>query len=275
MFLWLVLAVLAHLLSITNGFAPQPSTVLFNPSTRIRPSSLSDTSTTSTLNALPDYATGDIEAARGFFYIWFFGGSGGVGVALRQFPQQYANFKKLSAMSDDGPTLGGPTVGISPFCLYPRDLSKADIDKVLRNKLTVEEMVKKGPKPNYLSEKGYLCYPSFLDANKGCNPLTVRAIFDALSTGDNVSPDVAQVKLDKIKQDMSDDRSVFKSELLKTKFVGFSSIAFLLFLLGPIVGATCLESLAAGWFPEWPGNGYLPWSLLFGPGFWTIPNYWV
>jgi len=198
-----------------------------------------------------------------------------VGVALRQFPQQYANFKKLSAMSDDGPTLGGPTVGISPFCLYPRDLSKADIDKVLRNKLTVEEMVKKGPKPNYLSEKGYLCYPSFLDANKGCNPLTVRAIFDALSTGDNVSPDVAQVKLDKIKQDMSDDRSVFKSELLKTKFVGFSSIAFLLFLLGPIVGATCLESLAAGWFPEWPGNGYLPWSLLFGPGFWTIPNYWV
>jgi len=198
-----------------------------------------------------------------------------VGVALRQFPQQYANFKKLSAMSDDGPTLGGPTVGISPFCLYPRDLSKADIDKVLSNKLTVEEMVKKGPKPNYLSEKGYLCYPSFLDANKGCNPLTVRAIFDALSTGDNVSPDVAQVKLDKIKQDMSDDRSVFKSELLKTKLVGFSSIAFLLFLLGPIVGATCLESLAAGWFPEWPGNGYLPWSLLFGPGFWTIPNYWV
>lgn len=275
MFLWLLLAVSAHLMSITNGFAPQPATRLFNPSTRRRPSSLSDTRTKSTLNALPDYATGDIEAARGFFYIWFFGGSGGVGVALRQFPQQYANFKKLSAMSDDGPTLGGPTVGISPFCLYPRDLSKADIDKVLSNKLTVEEMVKKGPKPNYLSEKGYLCYPSFLDANKGCNPLTVRAIFDALSTGDNVSPDVAQVKLDKIKQDTSDDRSVFKSELLKTKLVGFSSIAFLLFLLGPIVGATCLESLAAGWFPEWPGNGYLPWSLLFGPGFWTIPNYWV
>ncbi|KAL7460005.1 hypothetical protein ACHAXS_000474, partial [Conticribra weissflogii] len=169
MVLRILLAFPALLLS-THGFAPTPSSLQFNPSTRVRPSVNSNplTRATTTLNALPDYATGDIEAARGFFYIWFFGGSGGVGVALRQFPQQYANFRKLSAMSDDGPTLGGPTVGISPLCLYPRDLSKADIDKVLSNKLTVEQMVKKGPKPNYLSEKGYLCYASFVDANKGC-----------------------------------------------------------------------------------------------------------
>jgi len=55
----------------------------------------------------------------------------------------------------------------------------------------------------------------------------------------------------------------------------YSSIAFLLFLLGPIVGSTCLAALAAGWFPEWPGIDNLPYSLLFGPGFWTIPGYWI
>ena len=177
-------------------------------------------------------------------------------------------------MSEDGPTEGGETVGISPLCLYPRDLSKKDVAKVLSNKMTVEKMVERGPKPNYLSEKGYLCYESFVDANKQCNPLTVRAVFDALSTGDIVAPDVAQTKLDSFYNDQSLDFSLFKAELLKTKLTGFSSIAFLLFLLGPIVGSTCLESLAKGWFPDWPGSDYLPWSLILEPGVWTIPQYW-
>jgi hypothetical protein len=101
-----------------------------------------------------------------------------------------------------------------------------------------------------------LCYESFAEANKGCNPLTVRAVFDALSTGDIVAPDVAQLKLNSFSNDQSPDYSVFKSELLKTKLAGFSSIAFLLFLLGPIVGSTCLESFALGWFPETLGKWY-------------------
>lgn len=196
-------------------------------------------------------------------------------MALRQFPQQYEKFQQVLSMKDESPTLGGETVGISPLCLYPRDLCKADLDKVINNKLSIEQMVKKGPKPNYLSERGYLCFPSFADANKGCNPLTVRAIFDAISTGDNVAPDVAQAKLDEFKSDISSDRAVFKSALLQTKLTGYSSIAFLLFLLGPIVGSTCLDALSAGWFPDWPGNASLPWSLLFGPGVWTIPQYWI
>jgi len=230
------------------------------------------TPTLTTLRVLPESVeAGGPAAAQSYFFLWFFGGSGGAGVALRQFPQQFDKFKSLRAMSGDGPTSGGDTIGISPLCLYPRDLSKMDLEKVLSNKLSVEDMVKRGPKPNYLSEKGYLCYESFVQANKGCNPLTIRAVFDALSTGDIVAPDVAQMKLDSFVGDKSSDFSVFKSELLKTKLVGFSSIAFLLFLLGPIVGSTCLEALAKGWFPEWPGNENLPWSLL-SP--WTIPDYW-
>lgn len=140
--------------------------------------------------------------------------------------------------------------------MYPRDICKADLTKVLSNKLSVEKMVENGPKPNYLSTKGYLCYESFAEANKNCNPLTVRAVFDALSTGDIVAPDAAQLKLDAFSNDQSSDSAVFKSELLKTKLAGFSSIAFLLFLLGPIVGSTCLESFALGWFPETLGKWY-------------------
>eukprot|EP00548_Thalassiothrix_antarctica_P016512 CAMPEP_0194191076 /NCGR_PEP_ID=MMETSP0154-20130528/65428_1 /TAXON_ID=1049557 /ORGANISM="Thalassiothrix antarctica, Strain L6-D1" /LENGTH=248 /DNA_ID=CAMNT_0038913461 /DNA_START=242 /DNA_END=985 /DNA_ORIENTATION=- len=230
---------------------------------------------TSRLNSLPDFiATPD--DARGFFWLWFFGGQGGATVALGQFPQLIAKSKALFALSDEGPTAGGDNdnVGVSPLCLYPRDLSKADLDKLLNNELSVVKMVEVGPKPNYLSEQGYLNYYSFVDANKGCNPLSVRAVFDAMSTGDNVSPDAAQAALDSFKDDTSADRSVFKNALLKTRLTGYSSIGFLLFLLGPIVGSTCLDALYAGWFPEWPGGDSMPWSFLIGPGIWTVKDYW-
>ena len=80
-------------------------------------------------------------------------------------------------MSTEGPSLGGETIGISPLCLYPRDLSKADVDKVLNNKLSVEKMVEKGPKVSYMAEKGYLCFAAFQEANQNCNPLTGKSAF--------------------------------------------------------------------------------------------------
>eukprot|EP00970_Alexandrium_tamarense_P000103 scaffold16_cov190-Alexandrium_tamarense.AAC.11 len=268
-----LLLVAATLLVGSNGFIAPPSSRAAHLASR---HISAPTSTTTSLNILPEsIAAGGPDAARGYFFIWFFGGSGGGGVALRQIPQQYAKFRSLTEMKDDGPSAGGETVGLSPLCLYPRDLCQADLKKVLNNKLSVEKMVEVGPKPNYLSERGYLCYESFVAANKGCNPLTVRAVFDAMSTGDNVDPELAQSKLDLFRNDNSSDLSAFKNELLNTKLTGYSSIAFLLFLLGPIVGSTCLAALAAGWFPEWPGIDNLPYSLLFGPGFWTIPGYWI
>eukprot|EP00584_Thalassiosira_punctigera_P008762 CAMPEP_0172541974 /NCGR_PEP_ID=MMETSP1067-20121228/12673_1 /TAXON_ID=265564 ORGANISM="Thalassiosira punctigera, Strain Tpunct2005C2" /NCGR_SAMPLE_ID=MMETSP1067 /ASSEMBLY_ACC=CAM_ASM_000444 /LENGTH=267 /DNA_ID=CAMNT_0013328113 /DNA_START=97 /DNA_END=897 /DNA_ORIENTATION=- len=264
----LLITLFALLIPGYNGFTAHPSNKRTSLAAPTPPKSV-----LTKLNGLPD-SVQSFEDARGYFYLWFFGGSGGVGVALRQFPLQFQKFRELAAMSDKGPTRGGDAIGISPLCLYPRDLSRADLDEVLNNKMSVEQMVERGPKPNYLSEKGYLCFQSFAAANEGCNPLTLRAVFDAMSTGDNVSPDVAQANLDEFSSDGSADRASFKNALLKTKLTGFSSIAFLLFLLGPIVGSTCLDALSAGWFPDWPGNGNLPWSLLVGPGVWTIPKYW-
>ncbi|KAL3787964.1 hypothetical protein HJC23_002889 [Cyclotella cryptica] len=258
-----------YILPSSHGFSVEPSKLYGT----CRSNVARITPIITSCRVLPESVeAGGPVAAQSYFFLWFFGGSGGAGVALRQFPQQFEKFKSLRGMSGDGPTAGGDTIGVSPLCLYPRDLSKMDVEKVLSNKLSVEDMIKRGPKPNYLSEKGYLCYESFVEANSGCNPLTIRAVFDAMSTGDIVAPDVAQMKLNSFVSDRSSDFSVFKSELLRTKLVGFSSIAFLLFLLGPIVGSTCLEALAKGWFPEWPGNENLPWSLL-SP--WTIPDYWV
>ena len=80
-------------------------------------------------------------------------------------------------MSAEEPTAGGETIGISPLCLYPRDLSKADVDKVLNNKLSVEKMVEKGPKVSYMATKGYLCFAAFQEANQNCNPLTGKSAF--------------------------------------------------------------------------------------------------
>ena len=55
-------------------------------------------STTSTsLKVLPESITGP-EGAQSYFYLWFFGGSGGAGVALRQFPQQIDKFNSLRSM---------------------------------------------------------------------------------------------------------------------------------------------------------------------------------
>lgn len=259
---------LALLVPGCDGFAPPPSKQL------TRPTAPTPSTSRTRVEVLPESVTTP-DDARGYFGLWFFGGSGGIGIAIRQFPLQFKKFRQLFAMSEEGPTRGGETIGISPLCLYPRDLSKDDLDEVLGNKLTVEQMVERGPKPNYLAESGYLCFQSFRAANEGCNPLTVRAVFDAISTGDNSAPDVAQEKLDEFASDSSPDRAAFKTALLQTKLIGFSSIAFLLFLLGPVVGSTCLDAAAFGWFPDWPGVDNMPWSLVAGPGFWTIPEYWI
>ena len=58
-------------------------------------------------HALPPDVAGDPDSARGYFYFWFFGGSGGAGIAVRQFPQQLDNFKRLFAISNEGTSTGG------------------------------------------------------------------------------------------------------------------------------------------------------------------------
>jgi hypothetical protein len=149
-------------------------------------------------------------------------------------------------------------------------LSLSDVEKVLNQKIKVEQMVSRGPMDSFWAQRGYLRYEAFVQANQNCNPLAVRAIFDALTTSTStVEPDVAQELLDSFKGDVG----AFKRELLKSKVKGYAAIGTLLILLG-LAADVSGEALAGGWFPEWPGNDNFPVGLV-SPGVWTIPDYWI
>lgn len=212
----------------------------------------------------------DIESARRLFYLWFFGGSGGGGIALAAFPKMYGRFQDMRSLKGQGPTAGGETIGISPLCGYPEDLKLADVQKIFNNKMSVERMVETGPKDSFWAERGYLRFEAFEAANKNCNPLALRVIFDAMTTSTStVEPDIAQESLDKFKNDIE----VFKKTALASKAKGYSAIGVLLFLLG-ITAEVAGQALAEGWFPEWPGYDNFPVGLI-DPGVWTIKDYWI
>jgi hypothetical protein len=117
-----------------------------------------------------------------------------------------------------------------------------------------------------------LTFKAFEQAYKDANPLTVRAVFDTFNTsGDTVSPDQAQEKLDLYKE----DPTAVAGQLLKAKLNGYSSIGFLLFLLG-LAAVTAATAAKDGWFPEWPGFDNFPFSLFSPEGDVTkIPDYWL
>ena len=271
----------ASLLALSNGFVLQPT--LPSISNRHQPvptvgppSSSSSSSSSSSLTILRAALPGmeDMESARTAFFIWFFGASGAAGIARSAFPRMYDSFRAIQELKGQGPTLGGPSLGI-PLLLtgYPEDLSTANVQQVLNNPLSVDQMVQKYPvADNFWSEKGYLTFQAFSQANAKCNPLTVRAIFDTFATSTNtVEPAVAQDKLDLYKQDLSS----LKQGLIASKLVSYSAIATLLFLLG-LADVTAAGHAYHGWFPEWPGAVDFPWSILDSEkGLATIPQYWM
>lgn len=214
-----------------------------------------------------------VEGARGEFFLWFFGASGGAGIARSQFPKMYDNVKAISALKGEGPTLGGETVGLNVLCGYPEDISLADYQKIVNNPKSLSQLAKEGPKDgSFLVQRGYLTYDAFVAGNKGCNPLAMRAVFDTFATSTNVvSPIEAQKMMDDFKEDSSGEK--FKNALLVSKLQSFSAIAFLLFLLG-LADIIAFDAASRGWFPDWPGRGHLP-EALFNPGLLSIRDYWL
>jgi hypothetical protein len=90
-----------------------------------------------------------------FVFRWFFGASGGAGIARSSFPRMYDATRYIQSLKGVGPTLGGPTLGLSPLAGYPEDISRADIQKILNNKLTVTQIVQKYPvEGNFFASKG-------------------------------------------------------------------------------------------------------------------------
>merc|ERR1711862_241250 len=176
----------------------------------------------------------------------------------------------MRSLKSSSSSVSEETIGISPLCGLPEDLKLIDIQKILNNRMTVEQMVKKGPKDSFWAEKGYLRFEAFESANKNCNPLAIRAIFDAMTTSTStVEPDIAQEYINSFRNDIN----TFKQTLLITKLKGYVAIGFLVFLLG-LAAVVSIDAFARGWFPLWPGRENFPIGLI-DPGFWTIPNYWI
>lgn len=253
------LFVLTSILAVATGFVQQPLRIAKSPAPI-------KTSTTRSMDVDPD----TVDSARKLFFLWFFGGSGGGGIAIAAFPKMYGRFQAMRSLKGQGPTLGGEGIGLSPLCGFPEDLKLADVQKIVNNKMSVERMVETGPKDSFWAEKGYLRFEAFEAANKNCNPLALRAIFDSLTTSTStVEPDNAQELLDAYKTDIE----VFKSSTLSSKAQGYFAIGTLLFLLG-IAASVSVQALAQGWFPEWPGNDNFPVGLV-DPGLLSIKDYWI
>jgi hypothetical protein len=172
--------------------------------------------------------------ARTDFFIWLFGASGAAGVARSAFPRMYNNIQEIQSYRTlPGKSIASnnvPMVGISPLCGYPRDLVVTDLNAILNNRLTIQQIVAKYPVENNLwAKKGYITYSAFQRANAQADPLAVRAVFDCFSQSTEVSnPDIAQQKIESYKESLDN----FNRDLLKSKVTGWAAIVTLLGLLG-------------------------------------------
>jgi hypothetical protein len=217
---------------------------------------------TKRLNVIPPEISAEVEDARNQFFLWFFGASGGAGIARSAFPRMYQQVRTIQSLKGSTPSLGGEKLGISPFCGYPEDLCVKDVEQIVNNPMTVEQMVRQFPvEGNFLTKKGYLAFYAFEQANEGSNPLAIRAVFDTFAQSvDLTDPIVAQEKLDSYKRDVNQVRGA----LLKSKVTGYVSIFSLLFLLG-LADVIAFGHAREGFFYYWK----------LEDGILNIPKYWL
>jgi hypothetical protein len=227
-----------------------------------RPSIRERHTQSSQLRVIPADILNDVDSSRTQFFAWFFGASGGAGIARSSFPRMYEQVQYIQSLKGSEPSLGGETLGLNPLCGYPEDLSIKDLNKVLNNRLSIQQIVQKYPiENNFLSRKGYITFTAFEMANKDANPLAVRAIFDTFAQSTDVcDPFIAQDKIDSYKQDIS----LIKGSLFYSKITGYVAIFTLLFLLG-LADFIAFGHARDGWFHYWK----------LSDGIFSIPDYWI
>lgn len=247
------------LLGMSNAFLAASTA---RKGTPCRPATLQRRPTRTSISAIPPEIAQEVQDARNQFFLWFFGASGGAGIARSAFPRMFDQVRYIRSLKDATPTKGGETIGLSPLCGYPQDLAVQDVEMVVNNPLTVEQMVQKYPvEGNFLTTKGYLAFSAFERANAKANPAAVRAVFDTFAQSTDLSdPIVAQEKLDSYKEDVYR----LNGALLKSKLTGFLSIASLLFLLG-LADVIAFGHAKDGWFYYWTPED----------GIFNLPKFWI
>ncbi|KAL3920073.1 MAG: hypothetical protein SGILL_003443 [Bacillariaceae sp.] len=257
------LLLLVALLCVAHGFVGKT----VDPSMTKRRESTSSASTshttTTSLNVIPPEIAVEVQDARNQALFWFFGASGGAGIARQSFPRMYKNIRYIQGLKNNcEPTLGGETIGLSPLCGYPQDIAIKDVEKVVSNPLSIEQIVEQFPvEGSFMVSKGYLAFSAFERANADANPAAVRAIFDTFSQSTDLSdPRQAQANMDMFKEDPKS----LNGALLKSKLNSFSAVFGLLFLLG-LADVVAFGHAKDGWFYGWT----------LEDGIQNIPNFWI
>lgn len=196
----------------------------------------------------------EIEAARSAFVLCFAGAVGSAAVGREAIPVTYREWQKRNELKGKGTSLGGQDLELFG---YPEPVYSKDVMSVLKNNMTVNEMMEAYPVEGALP--GYLRYESLAKANEGTSQMAVRAVFDSIAMGINknqVNPFLAEQKMELFKEDIG----LLKENSQLTKTVGVTALVLLLSILGA-ADFFAVYHLWHGWFPEWHGFDQMPYSL--------------
>eukprot|EP00591_Stephanopyxis_turris_P007442 CAMPEP_0195510280 /NCGR_PEP_ID=MMETSP0794_2-20130614/2970_1 /TAXON_ID=515487 /ORGANISM="Stephanopyxis turris, Strain CCMP 815" /LENGTH=267 /DNA_ID=CAMNT_0040637667 /DNA_START=26 /DNA_END=829 /DNA_ORIENTATION=+ len=191
----------------------------------------------------------DPSEARGVFWFTFIASSGGLGIGAKQVPEILKDLDNIKALAGVGPTLGGEELKTSKIAtlIYPVALSKKDVEKVIKSVPSCAKISAQGDSTSYMASGGYIDRADFSKALRGCNPLAIRAVFDALSEGKGsyASPTTIDAKLEDWRG--KGGINAFAENLqsaISTKLSSYLALAFIF----AIVADLCIENAIQGWF---------------------------
>ena len=154
--------------------------------------------------------------AQSEFYFFFFGGSGALGLGFAQLPKLLSSYKALQDLKG-GPSKGGDNLKCGPVVAFglPEPIKRADVQYIIDNLPTAEEIDKKGKKVTFIAQSGYLEREAFYDCLPKANPVALYAAFNALGQGntDFADPNVVTAKRQRWQQPAPRGTDAFVSDL--------------------------------------------------------------
>ena len=129
------------------------------------------------------------DQATAEFYLFFFGGSGALGIggaAVPKILREYNSIKNYSGSVSEG----GEDLDLSPLVTlgYPEPLKVKDVQKIIDNFPSADVISKLGPKKTYMAQSGYLELEGFMKSLPNCNKLALYSMFTSFSSGGYGSP---------------------------------------------------------------------------------------
>jgi len=183
--------------------------------------------------------------AQGAFWFFFLAGSGALGIGFAQVPKILKEYAEIAALQGKGESKGGEALDLNPIAGfgYPDKIAKADLEYIIRNLPTVDQVQSKGKKLTYMEQQGYLSRQGFVDSfPPSTNQLSLYVVYDAL-TGGGSSNSVAPSKYLELSRKWSNElgggggsgtMSEFVGDLTKTqvaKISAYAGLAFLIYLV--------------------------------------------